>query len=189
MSSNRTKIYIKGAYYHIFNRGVNRQEIFYEENDFSRFLYRLEMYATGIDYNIKDYSNIITVVAYCLMPNHFHLLLCNNNYRGIEKLIQSLCTSHSKYMNNKYGRVGHLFQDRYKATLVETDKQLVTTSRYIHLNPKDRLEPAELYPYSSLKYYLSCKSQTWVDTNSILSYFSEDQGKSIERYKDFLRQT
>jgi len=188
-SQGRMKNYIKGAYYHIYNRGVNKQEIFYEEEDYSRFLYKLEKYVTGTDPSTKNHKHNINLLCFCLMPNHFHLLVQNGSYRGIEKFMRSLCTSHSMYINRKYGRVGHLFQERYKAKMIKTDEHLMTTGLYIHSNPKDGPELLESYPYSSLKYYTFDKGPSWIFTQPILSYLSLDKQKAVVEYKKLLGQT
>jgi len=137
---NRTKDYIRGAYYHIYARGVNKRKIFLNQSDYKAFLYRARSKNRGF----------VEINAYCLMPNHYHLLVQNKIERGIEKYMRSLNTSYALFFNRKYDRVGHLFQGRYQAALIKTDAQLAATINYIHQNPyKDRPETKTRYPYSS----------------------------------------
>ena len=133
--------------YHVVFRGINRQRIFEEDEDYERFLSLLKHYQ-----QISEYS----IYAYCLMPNHIHLLI----KEGTEPLGQTfrrIGASFVYWYNLKYGRAGHLFQDRYKSEVVEDDGYLLTVVRYIHRNPvKAGLcrEPEE-YRYSSFARYES----------------------------------
>ena len=108
------------------NRGVGKQIIFEDVSDYLYFLKLLRQHRDDLGYK---------VVAYCLMPNHFHLLIedCNNNISLIGK---KLAFKYATYFNKKYERVGHLYQDRFKSVLVNDDSQLLNTFRYIHQNPQ-----------------------------------------------------
>jgi len=185
-SENLVKDYIKGAYYHIYNRGVAKQDTFLEDFDYNYFLYKIRMYLTDMRKKEKDHRHNIKLVSFCLMPNHYHLLVQNISERGIERFMRSLCTCYSMYFNRKYNRIGPVFQDRYKAKLIKTEAQLLTTSLYIHKNPEEAPEPLERYAYSSLKYYVSNSGGSWINPQTILSYLSLDKGKSIEMYKNFI---
>lgn len=144
-SKNRIKIYLPGAYYHIYNRGVAKQEIFSLGQDYDFFLEKMGLCQ-------RDYVNII---AYCLMQNHFHILVQNKIGRGIERFMRSLGTTYSLKYNKKYGRVGHLFQESYKARMIKNDTDLNSTIRYINENPyEDNPCEKSIYPYSSEKRYL-----------------------------------
>jgi putative transposase len=137
-SRNRIKTYIRGAYYHIYNRGVNKRDIFLDHTDYTTFMKQ------------ADLNSHVSIVAYCLMPNHFHLLVQNGTERGIEKFMRSLGTRYAMFFNKKYNRTGHLFQERYRAALIKTDRQFATTVHYIHDNPyRDRPSTPDVYPYSS----------------------------------------
>jgi len=185
-SPYRVKTYIKGAYYHIVNRGVNGQNIFLQDTDYERFINKMTICLTERKGSIKNHKKNVNLVAFCLMPNHFHLLVQNKTYRGIEKFMRSICISHARHINKNPNRVGHLFQDTYKAVMVKTDEHLLAASRYIHINPEYEPRPKFDYPYSSLKYYLSMEGSYWLKTNPILDYFSSDRAKANIKYKDFL---
>lgn len=133
--------------YHIVFRGINRQQIFEEDEDYERFLYLLKQYQQICSYHIY---------AYCLMPNHIHLLI----KEGTEELGQTfrrIGASFVYWYNLKYGRTGHLFQDRYKSEVVEDDAYLLTVVRYIHRNPVKAglCQEPEDYRYSSFAHYES----------------------------------
>lgn len=123
---SRYKQYFQGAIYHIYNRGNEKQDIFVEENDYRFYLKRLAQ-------DLKKHH--VLLVCYVLMPNHLHLVVKQETEEPIFKFISSLHTSYSMYFNKKYKHTGHLFQDRFKQVLVESDEQLVHLSRYVHLNP------------------------------------------------------
>ena len=113
------------GFYHVILRGINRQRIFEDEEDYERFLFLLEHYKTICGYEL---------FAYCLMPNHIHILI----KEGKEALSTVFCrigTSFVYWYNLKYERSGHLFQDRYKSEAVEDDAYFLTALRYIHRNP------------------------------------------------------
>ncbi len=114
----------ESGYYHIILRGVNRQEIFHDDADRAKFLETLRRYTDdGID-----------VLAYCLMDNHVHLLLCAE--AELSMFIKKIASSYVYYFNHKYDRIGHLFQDRYKSEAVDTDEYLLVAARYILQNPQ-----------------------------------------------------
>ena len=145
---NVIKTYVKNGFYHIYNRGVDKRVIFLDDQDYIYFLFLLKQYLSKelkvFNLKTKKYEVInneksidfkIQLLSYCLMPNHFHLLVKQLEHRSIDEFMRKLCTSYSLYFNKKYKRQGTLFQGRYKAVLIETEKQLIHVSRYIHLNP------------------------------------------------------
>ena len=169
---------VTGAYYHIFNRGINRQPTYYTKRDYERFVKTLAFYRpteSSIKYsqflkkpsdeqvdllqNISRIPHQITIIAYCLMPNHFHLILKQNEDGAISKFLGDVQNSYVKYFNVKHKRTGSLFDRQFKAVLVETENQLLHLTRYIHLNPySSHLVDHDhiiSYPYSSLPEYLS----------------------------------
>jgi len=183
-SKDQIKQYIRGAYYHTYNRGVEKRNIFLEESDFERFLYKLERCAS------KSHRHRVKILAYCLMPNHFHILLQSTTQNGMESFYRSLLTSYSLYFNKKYKRVGYLFQGNYKANMIRTDYELLYKSRYIHqnpLDPKDGPNSILRYPYSTYKYYASGLGPSWINTNDILNLFSTNPTKSASEYQKFVR--
>ena len=154
-SRNSIKQYVAGSYYHIYNRGVERRVVFMDDRDYRTFIGYLKFYLTPPDpwtRAHKDLSQEIELMAYCLMPNHFHLLVRQVSDRGIESLMRCLMSSYVRYFNRRYKRVGSLFQDSYKAVRIINDSQLYQVEKYIHLNPESAIADVSRYPYSSLKW-------------------------------------
>ncbi len=177
-SKNIVKQYAADSYYHVYNRGVNRRKIFIDERDFIVFLSLLKRYLgeeTKHDRSGRPYPNYnkqIDLLAYCLMPNHFHLLVFqNDSSEAMTSLMRGLCTSYTMYFNRKYNRVGHLFQDRFKASLISDDTYLQHISRYIHLNPKEYRS----YRWSSLRAYLGEVEFDWLKPGCIIADFKQDE--------------
>jgi putative transposase len=183
-SRNTVKEFGEDEYYHVYNRGVEKRKIFLDDNDYTVFLGLLKKYLIGEkdnNTNRHEFDNLsgqVQLLSYCLMPNHFHLLIYQASSDGITKLMRRVITGYVMYFNNRYNRVGALFQARYKASRVDKDDYLHHISRYIHLNPDDYLN----YPYSSTGYYLQTKkTPEWLVTDPILSLFN-----SVDEYKGFL---
>ena len=198
---NSVKIYRENSFYHIYNRGVEKREIYQDEQDYSVFLSYLktylspksedslptllsrphlsskEKYQIRKDYFLKNYTDSIDLLCYALMPNHFHLLI-RQSILAIDSFMDSLGTRYSMYFNKKYKREGRLFQGVYKAVLVESEEQLLHLSRYIHLNSKSMP--------SSLPEYLGQRYTPWIKTDLILSYFSKTNPQFS--YQNFLGQ-
>lgn len=203
MTTYRLVKFLNGHYYHIFNRGVERRTIFTANNEYVRFVktciyYRF--YSLGIRFShfldlsqrlqyetIKNLDSRdwgVTIVCYCLMPNHFHFVLRQEKNNQISQFVSKISNSYSKYFNLKHRRVGPLFQGTFKAVLIESDEQLIHLSRYIHINPvtsgiisENRLN---IYPWSSYREYISKKSQL-SDPEQVLGLF-----KSVDDYKKFV---
>ena len=131
--------------YHVVYRGINRQKIFWDHEDYERFLSLLKKYRETCGYEIY---------AYCLMPNHIHLLI-KEGTEDLGRIFKRIGASFVYWYNLKYERTGHLFQDRYRSEVVEDDSYLLTVIRYIHRNPVKAgicSEPED-YRYSSMKHY------------------------------------
>jgi len=153
-----------------------------DEQDYTVFLNLLKRYLskeTTSDKYGRDgvtYYGSIELLAFCLMPNHFHLLLyINEKPFDIAELLRRLSTSYAVYFNKKYNRVGSLFQGTYKAVRINNDSYLQHISRYIHLNPKDY----KVWEFSSLPYYSGVKQAEWVRPERILEVFD---GNSYEEF-------
>ncbi|OIP57556.1 MAG: hypothetical protein COX79_01945 [Candidatus Levybacteria bacterium CG_4_10_14_0_2_um_filter_36_16] len=199
-SKNIIKSYVEGGYYHIYNRGVEKRQIFLDNQDCVVFQRYLKLYL-GEPEEIKkiqiprlqnflkhNMHDEFTLLAFSLMPNHIHLEIKQKNADSMIKFMKRLTTSYVMYFNRKYKRVGALFQNAYKATLIENDSYLLHLSRYIHLNPtKIKHKEIDFEDFSSLPYYLGTKSASWLDTNEILSYFRglNIKGKGTT-YKEFV---
>ena len=140
MNNRAYKKFAVGSYYHIYNRGNGKENIFLDDNDFSFFILRLKQNL----FPDKDQrifrstplpEDAFSLVNYCLMPNHYHFLIKQNKEIPASKLISRICTSYSKYFNKKYDRVGHVFQDQFKQVNVDDNDYLLWLSAYIHQNP------------------------------------------------------
>jgi putative transposase len=179
---------ISDAYYHLFLRGVNKQPIFIGQEDYEYFYKLLARYLSKTDERMRsgeiypDYSKDVKLLAFCLMENHFHLLVYQITAGGITKFMRSLLTSYSMYFNLKYKRTGPLFESSYKSSLIDNREYLEHISRYIHINPRSWRQ----YRHSSLKYYLNEQPPGWLDINKILGLFinSYDYLTFISDYED-----
>lgn len=195
-SRNKVKPYTENGYYHLYNRGVDRLPIFLSEQDYAVFISYLQEYLspevnTKRRYFCKNYYGQIELLAFCLMPNHFHLLIKQTGPRMIENFMRSLFVRYSGYFNKQHHRVGHLFQDIYKGVLVQQEEQLWWLSRYIHRNPLEILkgETLQSYPYSSYRYYFDDSSPIWINPEilgSIKDYrsFVENQPKDTPEFME-----
>jgi putative transposase len=164
-------------FYHIYNRGNSKQIIFKTESDYDRFKNLLYIANTSerfvmreIDeinvFNIKKKDHLVHIGAYCLMPNHFHILITPATEGGVSLFMLKLGTSYSSYFNKKYDRTGRLFENSYKAQYAESDRYLKYLFSYIHLNPYRDKQGSQLkrenlkrYPHSSLPDYLGEERQ------------------------------
>jgi putative transposase len=137
---------------------------------------------------VKNFNNKIELLAYCLMPNHFHLLIKQFSKNDMNKFMQSVITRYSMYFNKKYDRVGKLFQGHYKAVLVSDESYLLHLSRYIHLNPSEYTKNLES-AYSSYAEYLGIRKTSWIKPELVLSFFNQstsDFHKNIHTYRNFV---
>ncbi len=125
MAKRDYKITGEDGYFHAFNRGNNLQNIFLDDEDYKFFIFKLKQNIFP-DEGLKRMRPLplgsYSILSYCLMPNHFHLLLRQNAKYPIQQLLLRVCTSYSMYFNNKHKRKGHIFQDRFKQAEVEDDK-------------------------------------------------------------------
>lgn len=137
--------------------------------------------ASGREY--PWYRNEIELLTFCLMPNHYHLLVFQSEKDAFTKLLRSICTAYTMYFNKKYKRVGHLFQSRFKASMIQKDSYLLHISRYIHLNPDNY----KSWRYSSLPYYLNEKHADWLNPKPVLELFDSKRQylEFIEDYEDY----
>ncbi len=198
-AKNSVKNYLANSFYHIYNRGVEKRDIFLDSQDFAVFMSYLKVYllpkdlerlksilfSPASDYaekekarkllSLKNFADEIELHAYALLPNHFHLLIKQMSENSMNQFVQSLLIRYSGYFNRKYKRVGKLFQGVYKAVLINSDEQLLHLSKYIHLNPLNWTSLpvarwAETNLPSSLKEYLF-PQKGLVHTEQVLSYF------------------
>ncbi len=173
------RITFEGAFYHVTARGNERKNIFLSRKDYEKFLsYLIEA--------IHKYG--ILLHAYVLMANHYHLIV-ETPKANLSPFMHVLNSAYTTYFNLKRGRVGHLFQGRYKAILVDADSYLLELSRYIHLNPvRARLVTGPVdYPWTSYRSFIDQKGEnSLVDTGETLSYFSKRRDRGIRAYREFV---
>ena len=181
---NLIKEYASDTYYHIYSRGINKNKVFLDDDDKTVFCSLLKRYLspeTTKDYKRHLYNNFydkIDLLAYTLMPNHFHLLIYQkDDERAIAEFMRSLMTSYGMYFNKKYRRQGPVFQSNYLASRIDSDGYLDHISRYIHLNPADW----ETTTDSSIDFYSGRRKADWIKPSVILDMFS-----SFESYIEFL---
>ena len=223
LMARRLKEIFPDQIYHVYNRSVARLPIFLGIDDFKRFLKTIDFYRfapTGLCYShycrlTSDAQKVfrltqeergqklVSVYCFCLMPNHFHFLLRGLVDGGVQKFTANLQNSYAKYFNTKRGRNGSLFQEMFKANLVESDDLFLHISRYIHLNPlsssvvKD-FKDLKAYPWSSLPSYLGFSRNSFIEKETLENYFSNkkehesfifdqaDYQKSLEEIKHLL---
>ena len=175
--------FAENQYYHVFNRGNHKQPIFKEDQDYRVFL-RLFWDLIKHPYPDPKRPPDVIVLCYCLMPNHFHLLLKQTSTAGITNLMKRLIIKYVMYFNKKYQQVGKLFQSIFKAKEIDTEPYLLHLTRYIHQNPSEIWTGSLAnYPYSSYGHYLGKTTQLPLNTQEILSFFALSQKLSL---KDFL---
>ncbi len=152
------------AVYHVYNRGTEKRKIFLDHADWSRFLSNLQEFNDAnpaMHWKYKESEvqlrtpPLVQILAYCLMPNHYHLMLRQIHENGIPLFMQKLGTGYTNYFNQKNERSGALFQGRFKSVAVERDEYLGYLPHYIHLNPKEVVgENWRTYPWSSYLAYI-----------------------------------
>ncbi|MCX6755486.1 MAG: transposase [Candidatus Nomurabacteria bacterium] len=198
-------------YYHIYNRGMQKQPIFENDSDRLRFLFLILTFqgkelikniSREVKQNVQSSTlhiskettkNVaqnrqVELVSFCLMPNHFHLIVKEKEEGGIAKYMQRILTSYTKYFNKKYNKSGHLFQGSYKSILIEDDRQLMHLSAYIHKNPseiKGWKNKEDKYYWSSYNDYIY--ENRWdelLSQNIILDRYNIDKEKGT--YKKFV---
>lgn len=201
------KLVFRNEYiYHVFNRGIERRNVFTNIREFNRALELIKFYRhrnTPIRYSqflqqplearerllrqMQQGEQLIDILAYCLMPNHFHFMLKQRLDKGVPIFVSNFTNAYTKYFNTKHQRVGPLFEGVFRAVLVESDEQLIHLSRYIHLNPvaSSIIDEVMLndYKWSSYPEYLlpsNIKSDI-VSRDLVLSMF-----KSAQAYQKFV---
>lgn len=173
------RILSKTGTYHVMMRGNERKNLFLDKEDRQRFLETLFA---------KKKEAGFSLFAFCLMDNHVHLVI-QEGQESLATTMKRINASYAYYFNQKYNRVGHLFQDRFKSENIEDERYLMAVTRYIHNNPVKAgiVEKAEDYKWSSYKYYLApdkLESRN-VNTDVILSSISLDQTQAIKEFKEF----
>lgn len=201
-------------HYHLYDRGVNHQQIFFDERDFARFIFLIlhkqspEISTTQTSYYAPQFlkqhewgttattvmkivgTRSVELVNFCLMGNHFHLTVRELKEGGISQYMQRILNAYTKYFNIKYRRTGHLFEGPFKAVHIKNNVQLLHLSAYIHRNPRDTREwrgKEESYPWSSLKdCILENRWGRLLSPNVILEQFGKDSETQQKGYKKFV---
>lgn len=195
---------VTGEFYHIFNRGIDHRPTFLDKKGFSRAQISLKFYrfisppmrlslflTLGEEQRKRIFNELekkkvlVEIISYCLMPNHFHILLRQKVENGISKFMSNFQNSYTRYFNERNQRNGPLFLDQFKAVRVETEGQLLHLSRYIHLNPYSsyvvkNLNGLERYSWSSLSEFLG-GGESFCKRGLVMSFF-----KGGEEYKKFV---
>ena len=174
----KPRLHIDGGLYHIIARGNNQKEIFLDNSDYSAFLEKLQELKETLSFKL---------FAFCLMPNHFHLLMEVKNISN-SIVMQRLLTFYTKYYNKKYKKIGHLFQGRYKSILCEKDNYLLELVRYIHLNPfrAGLVNKPGDWQWSGHKEYLEGNSNL-LDMREVLGVLSTNLKHAVTKYAEFVR--
>ena len=203
----RLEPFIVGHIYHIFNKTLDNRQLFKNPKSCRVFLNILKYYRSTkakISFSklkfldkrrLREIEREVSyqrffkanILAYCVMPTHFHLLLKESVDGGIQKLMADVINSLTKHCNPQLERKGPIFLPKFKSEGVSSDEQLLHVSRYIHLNPYSAgvvrtLSELETYPWSSLMDYIFDNEETMVDTSTILAFF----GGGKDKYKDFI---
>lgn len=176
--SRHPRQYSKTGIYHIMLRGNERKDIFIDEEDKGKFI--KIVFKKKVDEAFKLY-------AYCIMNNHLHLVI-KEQKEPISRIIKKIATSYAYYFNNKYKRVGHLFQDRYKSETIEDEPYLLSVIRYIHNNPeKAGIDKKEKYKWSSYNNYIRILTNKVEapEIIEILEIFSLNTKKALKEFIDY----
>lgn len=204
MTKHRKIVFRNEYFYHIYNRGIEKRTTFVNRRNYQRMLELLKFYSfkvvplrysrfielpkdrqQQIYLKMVESGKLIDIVSFCLMPNHFHILLKQLHENGIKIFVSNISNSYTKYFNTKNNRQGSLFQGTFKAILVEDDEQLIHLMRYIHLNPVSgsmiNLDELGFYEWCSHKYFLEGDNDDFINNQPIMNIF-----KSIKSYQNFI---
>ena len=179
---------VAGEYYHVYNRGNNRQNIFFEQENRLFFLRRVRKYLIGETQTseVSETSEVLevwmTIVAYCLMPNHYHLLVCPHDDQ-LSRRMQRFSISYTKAMNNRYCRTGALFEGQFQAVHVDSNEYLLHLSRYFYLNPvmAGLVRRPEDWEFSTYRDYIGLRQGTLPTPDIVLAQFP-----TRDAYRDFV---
>ncbi|MDP2683380.1 MAG: transposase [Deltaproteobacteria bacterium] len=179
--SRQARLDAPGALHHIMVRGINKANIFDDNQDKERFLERLGQ-------NVKDGD--CSVFAWVLMDNHVHILFKSGNH-GISAVMRKLLTWYAQYYNRRHKRSGHLFENRYKSILCDEDSYLIALVRYIHLNPIrantiKTIEELDNYIFCGHRAIIGKAKHSWMNPDYVLLQFGSTRRKSLSEYRKFM---
>ncbi|MFO0971171.1 MAG: transposase [Candidatus Saccharimonadales bacterium] len=184
---NIIKLYAEDSYYHVYSRGVAKQDVFQNREDYLIFLSLFERYLSKkpkispARTTYPHYAPRLNLIAYCLMPNHIHLLVYQKDRAALTEFMRSLMTSYSMYFNKKYNRVGPVFQSRYRASHIDHQSYLEHITRYIHLNPKNWRN----YEFSSINNYRHNRSPEWLNISPVMKIFNSSTKEYLQFVSDY----
>jgi len=176
--ARKPRINIPGAFYHVMLRGNGGMNIFLDDTERTRFLL---LFQEGVQcYGHK-------VHAFCLMDNHVHLVIQVGN-TDLSKIMQNISFRYTRWFNARHKRIGHLFQGRFKALLVDEENYLLELVRYTHLNPirVGLVEKLIDYQWSSHRAYIGIETLPWLECDMVLSRCSSDRNTARSVYADFV---
>jgi len=176
--ARKKRLHYPGACYHVILRGNAGNDIFFEEQDRSRFFFLLQQGKEKFKHRIH---------AYCLMTNHVHLVIQVGEI-PLSRILQNISFRYTRFINHRKKQIGHLFQGRYKALLLDVDTYLLELVRYIHNNPvrAGMVKSPEEYPWSSHSAYMGNISVPWLTTDWVLAQFSSTKKKAVELFGQFV---
>ena len=171
----RQDVFTAGEVYHVYNRGVDRKDIFAQPENYLYLLGKVKQLVAELP---------ITVLAYCLMPNHYHFVLRQEGDVPVSQFIQRLFQTYTQAFNKQQGRRGPLFEGRFHHVHVDEDDYIVHLCRYVHLNPvaAGMVADPSAWPYSNYLEWVEARPGTLVDRDFIRQYFS-----TPEAYAAFVR--
>ena len=177
----KSRIDAAGALHHIIVRGIERGVIFQDDIDRDRFIERLSAILS---------ETVTPCYAWALIPNHFHLLLKTGTV-SVGRVMQRFLTGYAVSYNRRHGRVGHLFQNRYKSILCQEEPYLLELVRYIHLNPLragvvTRIDELNRFAYCGHRALVGKTENTWQDTEGVLRLFSGNLRTARKLYREFV---
>lgn len=170
----RARTSFAGAKYHVTSRGNRKNSLFYDKEDFEKYLNLLEETRLHYPFNLH---------SYCLMTNHIHLQLETLD-SPLSAIMKYFHTKYAKFFNKKYDYSGHVFEKRYGAELLNSPEYELDVSKYIHLNPVNAgmVNRPEDYPWSSYRAYLNLNDVPLIDSQPLLSYFPHPQPQHYQQY-------
>jgi putative transposase len=179
----QARLDVPGALHHIMVRGIDKTDIFRDDQDRTLFLNRL-----GLTVSVGDNA----VYAWALMRNHVHLLF-RSGKSGISGTMRKLLTWYAQYFNRRHKRTGHLFENRYKSILCDEDNYLLVLVRYIHLNPLrvkvvKTIEELDRYSWTGHQTLIGRAKHPWMDVDTVLAQFAGTRKKAINEYRRFVRE-
>lgn len=170
----RETAFVQGFYYHIYNRGINRGNVFHTEENYK--------YCIGLA-QTASVKYAISIIAYCLMPNHYHFLVRQDSTESVSKFVAKVFNSFVQAVNKQQDRKGPMFEGRFNSVLMAKDDYLVHLCRYIHLNPvvAGFVSDPEDWPHSNYLEWINKRPRTPKEEEFISNQFS-----SVQEYKEFV---